>query len=246
MSHACAIAIVIGLWQAAAGLMPPDILPPPDRVLRAGLRLAQGGDLWAHAVASLQRLAVGWVAGSTLAIGLVLSLEMLPRGAASVESMLALGYATPKIALLPVFIVWLGLGEAPKVLLLGLVTFFPVFITARAGIQSVEPGAILAARASGLWEWQILRYIRLPLAAPTLLAGLRVALGYGFPMLVTAELFATTQGLGYLILEATQRFDLAQALAVVGLLAGLNLVCTRGLLCLERACRRRTLGGLGR
>ena len=209
-------------------------------------RVIATGRIWIHLGATLSRLAIGFTIGATVALGVALGVEILPRAAHVAEAATALLYSVPKIAILPMLIVWLGLGEAPKLLLLALAAFFPVFMMSRSGLRGVDAGVLMAAAASGLHRVTILRYVRLPLAGPVILSGLRVALGYSFIMVVTAELFATTRGLGYLILEAAERFDLALAMAAVCLLSAMNLICAKAFLGLEQRYRTRMLGGSAR
>ncbi len=188
-------------WEAAPrlGLMNPQSLPPLSTVLVALWGLAKAGDLVANAVPSLLRL----IAGLSLAIliGVPLGAAMATfRPVQVIFAPLARAlYPMPKSALIPVLLLWLGLGDASKITLIFLGCLLPILLSAYNGVRGVPPRLIWSARGLGCGRLTILREIAIPAAMPELLAGIRSALSLSFVLLVSSEFLMSRDGLGYLI-----------------------------------------------
>lgn len=199
------LALVI-FWQISArsGLLSARILPAPLDVLKAGVRLAQSGELYADLKASTWRALVGLVIGGGL--GLVLGLLTgLSRWAENLlDTTLQMARNVPHLALIPLVILWFGIDEMAKLFLVVLGVFFPIYINTYHGIRSVDKGLIEMGRAYGLNQAQLLRQVILPGALPSILVGLRFGLGLMWLTLIVAETISATTGIGYMAMNARE------------------------------------------
>jgi ABC-type nitrate/sulfonate/bicarbonate transport system permease component len=188
-------------WEAAArlGLVSRLALPPLSEVLVAWTRLLEGGDLWSNGLASLSRAGAGLLLSVALGGPLGLLMAWWRPLHALVGPLVELGYPIPKSALIPVTALWLGFGDASKVLLIFLGCMLPVAIGAFNGARSTDPVLVWSARSMGASRTRILWDVVVPSALPELLAGVRSALAISFVLLVSSELVVARQGLGHLI-----------------------------------------------
>jgi sulfonate transport system permease protein len=233
------LAIVV-LWQLASstGLLPPDKLSSPWTVLRSGVELAQSGELGEAFVVSLRRVAIGFVLGAV--IGLVLGIVSgLSRwGAALVDPPVQMLRTLPFLGLIPLFILWFGIGEEPKIALVTLGVAFPLYLNVHSGIRNTEPHLIEASTALGFTRAERLWHVVLPSAVPQTLVGVRQSLGIAWLSLIVGEQVNADAGLGYLINNA--RDFLRTDIIVVGLVvyAILGLVTDALVRLLERRALR--------
>jgi sulfonate transport system permease protein len=207
---AAPVALVL-LWQAAsmAGLISPRTLAAPSTVLVSAWELTVSGELPHNLLVSLARVAVGLGIGLTLGIGFALVAGLSRLGEEVVDSTLQMLRTLPFLALVPLFILWFGIGETPKIALVALGTMFPVYLTLFAGIRGVDPKLVEAGRVFGLDRRGLVRHVVLPGALP-------YALGSAWLSLVIAEQINATSGIGFLINDA--RDFLRTDVIVVGLL----------------------------
>ncbi len=216
---------LILLWEGGsrAGLISPIALPAPSQVIVALADLVRTGMLWKNLSVSLMRLGVGWVLGSILGIvvGLLIGLFTIAR-AALLQLTSAL-FAVPKIALLPLFIVWFGIGESSKIATILFGTFFPTVIATYSGVDNVDRNLIRMAQSFGLSWGSIVRKIILPGALPAILSGLRISSAIAIVLLVAAEMIGAQFGIGAYILQAGSLFAIDQLIAGVTILAVLGL-----------------------
>jgi NitT/TauT family transport system permease protein len=188
-------------WEALtrAGIVPSAALPPLDTVATAWLDLAESGDLWSNAVASISRGATGLVlavlCGSL--IGVLMAWYKPIRIA--VNPVVQFFYPMPKSALIPVMVLWLGFGDASKVVLIFVGCLLPVTLSAFNGARGAEEVLIWSARSLGATRARVLWEVVVPSALPELLSGIRTALALSFVLLVSSELIVARQGLGYMI-----------------------------------------------
>lgn len=187
---------------SAFGLVSPFLLPGPVAVVEAGCQLIADGSLARHVAISLQRVILGYGLSVATALPLALLFGLLPRLRALVEPALEFLRQIPPLALLPLLILWLGIGEVQKIGVIVLSCFFPIFLGALGGIAQADPKLVEVGRACGLNRSEILRRIVLPASLPALVVGLRIGLGYSWRALVGAELIASSSGLGYMIIDA--------------------------------------------
>ncbi len=199
----------------------PVLLPAPDEVLRAGIKMAVSGELLKHITASLSR--VLWGFGIAAALGIVVGTALARSRVLEhlVEPTLEMLRPIPPLAFLPMMVLWFGIGEASKVAFIAYAAFFPVFTTTIEGIKYVDPVLIRAASSLGASERQIFWHVVLPAATPNIITGLRLAFGLSFFVIVAAEFIAADSGLGYLINDARTFFLVSNMLlgaAVIGII----------------------------
>jgi taurine transport system permease protein len=219
---ALSVLTVLGAWWliTTAGLIAPLYLPGPGAVMRKLVEVARAGymdaTLWQHFQASLLRVLAALVLALALAVPLGLALGLNRMLRSLVDPLIEFYRPIPPLAYLPLIVIWFGIGELSKVLLIFLAIFAPVVVATTAGVLAVDPIRMRVAQSLGATRLQLVRYIVLPSALPTIMTGVRIALGAGWSTLVAAELIAATRGLGFMIQSASQ--FLATDLVVGGIL----------------------------
>lgn len=206
---------LLAVWKIASIASGAFWLAPPEAVARRFLTLLTSGELLRHAVYTVQAALVGFVIGGLPGLILPLALRRLPTLTAILDPYLMAGYGLPKLALVPLLVVWFGIGIGSKVALVALVTFFLVYFSAQAGVRAVSPQLVAAGRILGATERQLALHIVWPSAVPYIFAGFRVALPYAVGGAAVAELVSSNRGLGYIIQSGATDFDTATSLAAV-------------------------------
>ncbi|QGW75488.1 taurine ABC transporter permease TauC [Pseudomonas alkylphenolica] len=204
------LATLLLLWWAvtAAEWIEPLFLPSPEAVLaKAWLLLTQGymeSTLWQHLGASLGRigLALGAAIATAIPIGIAIGHNRIARGI--LDPLIEFYRPIPPLAYLPLIVIWCGIGELSKVLLIYLAIFAPIAIATATGVHTVDPTKLRAAQSLGATRAQLIRHVILPSALPDILTGVRIGLGVGWSTLVAAELIAATSGLGFMVQSAAQ------------------------------------------
>jgi len=194
---------LVALWQlvTGVGLVSPIFLPSPMRVLRALYDLAVSGDLWRHMSASLVRIGYGWVIGTLFGVAMGLMIGLFTVSRAVGLPLVAALFPIPKIALLPLLILWLGIGEGSKVATIALSVFFPTVIATFSGVDSVPRNLIRMAQSFNVPLWRIVWQVLVPGALPGMLAGFRISIAAALLVLVAAEMIGAQYGIGaFLIL----------------------------------------------
>ena len=206
------------LWQATAttGLLSPRILAPPSAIFAAAWALILSGELAHHLLISLARVCVGLTVGVSAGTGLALIAGLSRIGEDIVDAPMQMLRALPFLGLVPLFILWFGIGETPKIALVALGATFPVYLAVFAGIRGVDRRLVEAASVFGLGRPALIRQVILPGALPQGLVGLRYGVGVAWLSLVVAEQINANSGIGYLISNA--RDFLRTDVIVVGLL----------------------------
>jgi len=188
-------------WEALTrtGLVPTAALPPLDTVAIAWYDLASSGDLWTNGVASMTRGAAGL--GLAIACGSLIGILMAwyKPIRATVNPIVQFFYPMPKSALIPVMVLWLGFGDASKIVLIFVGCLLPITLSAFNGARGTEEVLIWSARSLGASRARVLWEIVMPSALPELLSGIRTALALSFVLLVSSELIVARQGFGYMI-----------------------------------------------
>ncbi|OUR78278.1 ABC transporter permease [Alphaproteobacteria bacterium 46_93_T64] len=217
--------IVIAIWESGSrlGWISPIVLPAPSEALTAFLDLVNSGQLTLHLKASLQRLVIGWTAGTLLGVtfGVAAGLFTMARG--GIVPFVAAIFPIPKIALLPLFIIWFGIGEESKVATILFGTFFPTVITVYGGIDNVDRGLIRMGQSFNLNWWSIVWKIILPGALPAILSGFRISASIAIILLVAAEMIGAEYGIGAYVLLAGNLMAMDQLVAGVAMLSVLGL-----------------------
>ncbi|PYC79450.1 ABC transporter permease [Streptomyces tateyamensis] len=196
--------ILVALWQLAGNLGAIDsrVLATPGQVLSAGWELARTGELASNLLASLARVAQGLVIGVSLGVLLAVLAGLFRLGEDLVDSTLQVLRSLPVLGLLPLVIIWFGVGEEPKVALVVFATVFPVYLNTYAGIRGVDSRLVESARVLGLSRVGLIRHVVLPGAVPGFLVGLRFALTSSWLVIIIAEQLNATSGIGYLMNQA--------------------------------------------
>lgn len=206
VSRLLGVAVVLATWEllSASGALPPTLVGSPAAVARAAGRLVAAGELQSAVAASLQRVVVGALLGLSAGVLLALVAGLSRLGEDLVDAPLQMMRTVPFAGLIPLLIVWLGVGETPKIVLIALAVTFPIYVNLLGGIRSVDPALLEAGRSLGLSRFGLVRHVVLPGALPQLLVGLRLSLGVSWLALVFAEQISATDGLGYLMSTAQE------------------------------------------
>ncbi|MDE2364240.1 MAG: ABC transporter permease [Hyphomicrobiales bacterium] len=232
---AVALLGLIALWQAATSILhvSPLFMPSPLAIAAALYQLVVHGDLLSQVGVSVLRILAGWSLGvvAGLALGLGMGLFSFARSAGfSIVSAL---FPIPKIALLPLMILWFGIGEGSKVATIALGVFFPTAISAASGVDSVPRNLIRMAQSFGLPFGDIVRKVVLPGALPSILAGFRISSSIALLLVVSAEMIGAEKGIGAFVLQAGNLMQTDQLLAGVVVLSLIGLVVARAIGALE-------------
>jgi ABC-type nitrate/sulfonate/bicarbonate transport system permease component len=230
-----AVVAFVALWSLLAGLVVglrlfnPLFLPGPWLVLGALVELAAKGQLWVHLLATLERVVIGFGTGAMLGVVLGLAAGQLAAVRNVVEPLIELLRPIPPLAVLPLFIVWVGIGEPSKIGFITYATFFPIFLTTVTGVRQIDPVLVRAARSLGAGGLGLFARVILPAALPEVLTGLRLGVALAFFVIVISEFIGAEHGLGFLINDGRNFFLVPQMLGaavVLGLLgyAGNELV----------------------
>ena len=198
--------VLLIIWEIAAqlGAMPPHLLPAPSKVIRTGIHLAVAGSLLDDLAISLGRAAAGFVIGGSIGFGLGTLVGFSKLVDLALDRSIQMVRAIPFLALLPLVIVWFGVGEAEKLFLVSLGVFFPIYINTTLGIRQVDPKLLELGRVQGLSSTQLIRRIILPGALPSVLNGVRYALATAWLALVVAETIGSESGIGFMAMDARE------------------------------------------
>jgi sulfonate transport system permease protein len=231
--------VILLLWEALsrAAVLSPDKLPAPSTVLGTGWRLAADGTLGANLLDSLTRAAVGLLIGGSLALVSGATAGLLRLGDDAIDPPVQMARMLPHLALVPLLIIWVGIGESMKISLVALGVFFPLYFNTYAGIRDIDERLVEAARTCGLDALARLRHVILPGALPSLFLGLRLAIGAAWLSLVVGEQTNTQSGIGFLMMEAREFSQTDVVVLGLFVYAGLGLLSDL----LLRAAERRTL-----
>ncbi|AEG97373.1 taurine ABC transporter permease TauC [Klebsiella aerogenes] len=235
------LAVLLAIWWAvtALQLISPLFLPSPWQVLQKLLTIAgpQGfmdATLWQHLVASLTRIAIALVLAAIVGVPVGIAMGLSPTVRGILDPLIELYRPVPPLAWLPLVIIWFGIGETPKILLIYLAIFAPVVMSTLAGVKSAQQVRVRAAQSLGASRAQVLWLVILPGALPEILTGLRIGLGVGWSTLVAAELIAATRGLGFMVQSAGEFLATDVVLAGIAVIAIIAFVLELGLRALQR------------
>jgi len=219
------IALLAAWWAASAsGALNPAVLASPQQVASAAWQLWQSGQLQSAVGVSVLRAATGLAFGVSagLVLGVITGFSRL--GEELLDSPLQLLRALPFLSLVPLFMVWFGIGEEARVVLIAVATSFPMYVSTAGGVRAVDPKLVEAMRSFGLSRWALVREVVLPAAMPSLLSGLRLSMTLSVIALIAAEEINTTNGIGFLMAQA-QTYSRTDILTVCVLLYGLLGLC---------------------
>jgi NitT/TauT family transport system permease protein len=236
VTRTVAVAVLAAVWEVfpRLGVVDATFLPPLSDVLAAWWRLAVSGELLAHAQASLVRSLAGFGLAVAAAIPLGLVIGWHRPVAALLNPLLEVFRNTAALALLPVFVLVLGLGETSKIAIIVYACVWPVLLNTISGVRTVDPLLIKSARSLGLGPVRLFRTVVLPAAVPTIFTGVRLAGAFSILILVAAEMVGAKAGLGYLINYAQYNFAVPDMYAGIITVSAVGLVVNQLLVAVER------------
>ena len=217
------VALALLTWQAVASKSDPVFVATPLAVLRAGYTLLASGELIPHALASAQALFLGF--GLAVLVGLPLGTIMgrLPWLRHLLDPVVMAGHATPRLALLPVLVLWLGIGVASKVAAAFLGAVFPVLVNTLAGVRQIDSLWERAVRAFGGGRLSVITKVVLPGALPAVMGGLRLGFGRALIGVIVGEMYVSVAGIGQVLLTYGHAGRTAEVLALTGLVSATSL-----------------------
>jgi NitT/TauT family transport system permease protein len=220
------ILFILVVWQIVvfAGVVPPLFLPGPIDIWFALVEYVEGGSIWRDLAVSGEELLYGY--GLAIVVGLPLGILMgwYRRANIALDPLINFMNAMPRIALVPLFIIWFGIGIWSKVAVIFLSSVFPILINTEAGIRNLDTGWLKAARSFGANDIQVFRTVALPGAIPFILTGMRIGVGHALIGVVVGELVAARAGIGLMMTTAAASFETAKVFA------GLLIVSSAGVL----------------
>jgi len=224
------------LWELVSRVLVANalFLAAPSEIVVAIYNLAATGQLWHHIAVSAAEFALGYVIASSIGIALGLAMASSATMKQALQPWISGLYATPTIALAPLFILWFGIGIWSKVIVVISLVLFPVTINTEAGLRTTSERLIEMLRSFGATRRQIFVKVSLPSAVPFILAGLKLGIGRGLIGVVVAELFGSRAGLGRLISQSADAFNMPELFAGVVILAFAGIVMTAGFGWLEK------------
>ena len=230
------LVLLLVAWSLASGrLVDRLFLSDPVSVARAFWRLIARGTLWFHLRFTLTETLAGYVTGAALGLLGALAVSLTRAGEPILRPFVLLAWATPKIALAPLVIIWFGIGILPKIVLAATFVFFVVFLSTVAGLATVSPDLVAVVRVMGASRATIFRKVSVPSAMPFIVTALRLTIPAALIGAIIGEFISSNRGIGYLINAASSRYNTAEVFAGILSLLVLVLVMNAAVGALERA-----------
>ncbi len=235
-TRSAAIILLAAVWETLPrlGVVDSTFLPPLSEVLAAWWDLVKSGELWEHTQASLTRSLVGFALAIGIAIPLGLLIGWYKPVANLLTPLLEIFRNTAALAILPVFVLILGLGETSKIAIILYACAWPILLNTVSGVRTVDPLLIKSARSLGLGSLRLFQKVILPAAVPTIFTGIRLAGAYSILILIAAEMVGAKAGLGYLINYAQYNFAVPDMYAGIITISGIGLIVNQLLILTER------------
>ena len=198
--------LLLAVWQlsVSAGWLSTRILPAPSAVIEAGVNLVVSGEIWTHLAISGWRAGLGFVIGGAIGLALGFITGLSKWGERLLDSSVQMIRNVPHLALIPLVILWFGIDETAKIFLVALGTLFPIYLNTYHGIRNVDPALVEMSRSYGLSGFSLFWQVILPGALPSILVGVRFALGFMWLTLIVAETISASSGIGYLAMNARE------------------------------------------
>lgn len=223
------ILVLLAAWQIAAqsGIWSAYVLPSPGKVAGALWTMVKSGVLWQHVLVSLKRVAEGFSIAFVLAfLGGTMAYES-PRAEEYYKGFFEFMRNVPPISLIALLILWFGIGETSKIIIIVLASFFPMYLNIRKGLVSGDKGLLEVGKVFGFGRWETFIKIVLPGAIPDILVGMKIGLGYSWRAIIGAEMIAASKGIGYLILDAQQMSRSDKVIGGILTIGCVGILCDR-------------------
>ncbi|MBY6037789.1 ABC transporter permease [Fictibacillus nanhaiensis] len=218
--------LLLILWELAAraGVLAPHLLPAPSLILEKIIHMQKDGSLYAHVSVTFTRVCIGFAIGTAAAVIIGAVVGYAKTAEQLFDPLLQAFRSIPSLAWVPLFILWMGIGEPSKITLIAVGVFFPVYLNIVAGIQGVDRKLIEVGKIYQLSPFQLTKRIILPAALPSFMTGMRSGLGLGWMFVVAAELMGASEGLGYLLVVGQNTYSPDTVIASILLFAVLGKV----------------------
>jgi NitT/TauT family transport system permease protein len=234
-------------WQivGAQNLISADLISYPTQVLAVGASMVASGELTSNGLVSLQEFVYGFAPAIVVGIAIGLAMARFRRVRYLLDPLVMAFYTAPRIALIPVLVIWFGVGMESKVAVVFLGGIFPVLVNTMAGVQQVDPLWVRAVRSFGANEWQVVTKVVLPGALPAVMAGVRLGLGRAIIGVIVGEMYVAVAGVGRLVQVYSGAGRAAELIVLVTVIAAFGFLCIAGIRWLEErmAPWRRELEG---
>lgn len=219
--------LILAIWELGVNSThtPLYILPAPSKIVLA--LISESDVLMMHGAVTLEETAIGLVIAAVLGILLAIVMDRFSLLRTAIYPLMVVSQTVPIIVLAPIFIIYLGFGLAPKILIVVLMCFFPIVISFADGMRQVDQNQVNLARLFGAGQWKVYTMVKIPAAAPSLFSGLKVAATYSITGAVVGEWLSSSSGLGYYMLRAKNGFMLDKVFACVVIVVLLSL-CMNG------------------
>ncbi|MBE6905836.1 ABC transporter permease [Marasmitruncus massiliensis] len=223
------VAVLLLLWQAACNMeiWSQYVLPSPQRVFQSFEAMLRDGTLFRHILVSLWRVLSGFSIAFVLAFLLGILAGVHPASAPFYKHIVEFMRNVPPLSLIALLILWFGIGETSKLIIIVLASFFPMFLNIKKGLAACDVKLLEVGRSLNFSETQLFLKIRLPNALPDILVGMRVGLGYSWRAIIGAEMIAASSGLGYLILDAQQMSRSDKVIVGIFVIGLVGFLCDR-------------------
>lgn len=238
LTVATVILLMFAWWLVTTlGWIEPLFLPAPQAIAHKFVAIWEQGfsgvPLWQHMLVSSARVLAAFFLASLFGIPLGLAIGVSPIARGVFHPLIEFYRPIPPLAYLPLMIIWFGIGETSKVLLIYLSCFAPIVLGTRAGVRSASIEQIHAAYSFGATRWQVLRHIIFQAALPEILTSMRIGIGFGWTTLVAAEMVAATQGIGYMVLTASKFLQTGVVIMGIVIIAAIAYLFDWGIRLLE-------------
>jgi len=226
MSAPVLLLLLLGAWQFAVSVLEvsPFILPKPSDVAASLVELLSGAEIWDHVRVTLTEVVLGFAIAlvTGVAVGAVLGRVIWLQRA--VQPALVALQVVPKVAFVPIFVIWFGFGPTSKIIMAAILAFFPIMLNVMLGVRSVDPGHRDVMRGLGASRWDTFRDLELPSTLPYVFTGAEVAIVFAVIGAIVGEYLGGSEGLGYLVVSSLNSLNAPQLFAVILLLAVLGTV----------------------
>lgn len=228
--------ILLGVWEICAqtGVIDVRFFPAPSNVIKHLIEMIGTGDLWRHLAASLYRLIIGFFVGCVPAIVIGLAIGLYRPVRAALDPLISATYPIPKSSLLPLILLIFGLGESSKIAMVAIGVFYPVVINTAAGVRQIAPIFLDVGHNFGASRFNMFRTVALPGALPLIMTGVKLGAGMGLVLIAIAEMVGAKSGLGYMIWNAWELFDVQTMYVGLFVIAIIGFLLNAGFDMLER------------